>query len=471
MGLEEISGKSRMNTLDQSEVVSVSVDALSRWNRAVPRYTSYPTAPQFHDLDESIYRKKLAEFEKTKKPLSVYVHIPFCKRMCLFCACSVVLNRNPERQRTYLEYLIKEIDQLPFLLQPNVVQLHLGGGTPTSLQINEFELLMEALHRKFLIPSGGEISIEIDPRTVFADKGEKLIALRRLGFNRVSFGVQDLDPRVQEVVRRRQSEEMTIETYRLARELNFDSVNLDLIYGLPLQTPESFARTAEKILELKPDRIALFSYAKVPWHKIHQKSIPDELLPSAEDKFRIYAKTREKFMKGGYIAIGMDHFSLPGDPIAVAYAKKKLTRNFQGYSVELAENMIGLGITAIGFLENVYFQNCDEIKAYQAKVEEGEIPVQRGYILTDEDLIRKWVIQNLMCHFEVSKVEFERKFGLNFDAYFIDKKDAIKQMGQEELLLDFPDKICPTPTGRLFIRLIAALFDTYLNQGKFSGAI
>lgn len=457
--------------MDQCEVVSVDMDSLLRWNRAVPRYTSYPTAPQFHPLDETVYRQKIADFEKTEKPLSVYVHIPFCKKMCLFCACSVVLNRNPERQKSYLEYLLLEIAQLPFLSRPKVVQLHLGGGTPTSLQINEFELLMEALHRKFLIPPNGEISIEVDPRTVFADKGEKLAALRHLGFNRVSFGVQDLDPAVQEAVRRRQSEEMTVETYKMARDLNFESVNLDLIYGLPCQTPESFAKTANKILELKPDRIALFSYAKVPWQKIHQKSIPDELLPSAEDKFRIYSETREKFMKGGYIAIGMDHFALPDDPIAVAYTERKLMRNFQGYSVELAENMVGLGATAIGFLENVYFQNYNELKAYQASIGEGKLAVQRGYILTDEDLIRRWVIQNLMCHFELSKVEFNNQFGLNFDSYFIQKKNDIEQMKQEGLLLDFPDKICPTPAGRLFIRLISALFDAYLDKGKFSGAI
>lgn len=460
-----------MNMVDQSEVISVDVDSLLRWNKTTPRYTSYPTAPQFYLLEESVYRQKIADFEKTQKPLSVYVHIPFCKRMCLFCACSVVLNRSPERQKIYLDYLIKEINQLPFLSRPKVVQLHLGGGTPTSLQISEFELLMEALHRKFSIQKEGEISIEIDPRTVFADKGEKLAALRHLGFNRVSFGVQDLDPIVQEAVRRRQSEEMTVETYRMARDLNFDSVNLDLIYGLPHQTPKSFARTADKILELKPDRIALFSYAKVPWHKIHQKSIPDELFPSTEEKFRIYAETREKFMKGGYIAIGMDHFALPHDSIAMAYAQKTLTRNFQGYSVGLAENMIGLGVTAIGFLGNGYFQNCNEIKAYQAKVEEGKLPTHRGYILTEEDLIRKWVIQNLMCHFELSKAEFNHRFGLDFDAFFIEKKGDIEQLKQEGLLLDLSDKVCPTPTGRLFIRLIAALFDAYQNRGKFSGAI
>lgn len=328
------------------------IETLTKWNLSVPRYTSYPTAPKFEQMDVSVYLEKLKKFDQTEKPLSVYIHIPFCKTMCLFCACSVTLNRRPERQRSYLEHLLKEIDLLPFKTRRRVMQLHLGGGTPTSLTEEEFASLMEKLREKFLFTEEDEISIEIDPRTVFLDGGRKLEFLKKIGFNRVSFGVQDLDPKVQEAVKRRQSEEMTVATFQKAKELGFLGINLDLIYGLPFQTVTSFQRTAEKILELKPDRIAFFSYAKVPWLKPHQRAIREEDLPSVEEKFQIYVNTRELFLKHGYVAIGMDHFSLKEDPLTIAYKEKKLTRNFQGYSLEKANDMIGLGVSSIGYLEN-----------------------------------------------------------------------------------------------------------------------
>lgn len=451
------------------DVISVEAASLSRWNRAVPRYTSYPTAPQFYPLEEGIYRGKFASFEKTEKPLSVYIHIPFCKTMCLFCACSVILNRKPEKQRAYLDLLLKEIELLPFTTQRLVTQLHLGGGTPTSLDEEQFEELMAALRKRFVLE--GEISIEIDPRTVYADGGKKLALLRKLGFNRVSFGVQDLDPVVQEAVKRRQSEEMTVATYEKARELGFEGINLDLIYGLPHQTPERFAKTAEKILEMKPDRIAFFSYAKVPWLKEHQKAIPDEDLPSTEEKFAIYAETRERFMNGGYIAIGMDHFALQTDPIAMAYAEKKLTRNFQGYALQLADDMIGLGVTSIGYLENAFFQNLKTIEEYKEAIELGKLPVHRGYVLKEEDLLRRWVIQSLMCHFELDKREFARRFGSLFDKHFENERPEIERVIEEGLLEETEEKLLPTPLGRLFIRLIAAVFDAYLKQGNYSRAV
>lgn len=460
-----------MKTENDQDIVHVDPNLLARLNVSVPRYTSYPTAPQFYPVDESVYRKKMASFDATNKPLSVYIHIPFCKTMCLFCGCSVVLNRKPETQTAYLQLLLKEIGSLPFTKKREVVQLHLGGGTPTSLTEAEFDELMNALYARFVFPSHAEISIEIDPRTVYSDQGKKLKKLRSLGFNRVSFGVQDLDPLVQEAVKRRQSEEMTVRTYELARSLGFSGINLDLIYGLPHQTPERFAATAEKIVALKPDRISFFSYAKVPWLKAHQKAIPDAWLPTDAEKFTIYTESRERFMRGGYVAIGMDHFSLIEDPLTVAYREKKLMRNFQGYSLSLAEDMMGLGVSSIGFLENGYFQNKKTISEYGQAIHRGELPLERGYLLHEEDLLRRWVIQKIMCHFSVDKQEFALKFHIPFDVYFMKQRNDLDRLILEGLVEETKEELSATPTGRLFVRVIASVFDAYLKSGMYSKVV
>jgi oxygen-independent coproporphyrinogen-3 oxidase len=443
----------------ENDLIQVDPALLAKWNRSVPRYTSYPTAPQFQEVAEEALKERLFRFDRSQKPLSLYFHIPFCKTMCLFCACSVVLNRNPKRQADYLEHLLKEIELTAshFSTRRRVTQLHLGGGTPTSLSVPEFERLMAKVREHFVFSEDAEISIEIDPRTVFADRGEKLVALKEMGFNRVSFGVQDLDPKVQEAVRRRQSEEMTVSTYEKARALGFEGINIDLIYGLPHQSVESFAKTADRLIELKPDRIAFYSYAKVPWLKEHQKAIPDETLPSTEEKFRIYVDARARFMRGGYTAIGMDHFALGSDPMANAYKTKTLTRNFQGYSVQKASDMIGFGVTAIGFLENAYFQNRKELEQYLVQINGGHLPMHKGYLLQEEDIVRQGIIQSLMCHFEVDK-----KYG---------PLGNWQPLKEEGLLEETSDKLVATPTGRLLIRLIASAFDAYLNKGHFSKAI
>ncbi|MBU6446839.1 MAG: oxygen-independent coproporphyrinogen III oxidase, partial [Verrucomicrobia bacterium] len=426
---------------------------------SIPRYTSYPTAPQFQAMEEGIVVDHLKRFDASQKPLSLYFHIPFCKTMCLFCGCSVVLNRNPERQRLYLDHLCQEVDLAArsFSSKRRVAQLHLGGGTPTSLTEEEFERLMAKIHDHFVFVEDAEISIEVDPRTVFADRGKKLSLLKQLGFNRISFGVQDLDPVVQEAVRRRQSEEMTVSTYEKARELGFEGINIDLIYGLPHQTVDRFSKTADRLVALKPDRIAFYSYARIPWLKEHQKAIPEETLPSTEEKFRIYVDARARFMGGGYTAIGMDHFASAQDSMSKAYFAKTLTRNFQGYSVQLAEDMIGFGLTAIGYLEQGYFQNIKDLEAYQSKIAGGHLPVARGYVLNQTDLLRRHIILSLMCHFEV-----ESKFAP------LGKVDPLIEEG---LLMKTRDKLVATPLGRLFIRNIAAAFDAYLGQGQFSKAV
>ncbi len=443
----------------ENDLIQVDPALLAKWNIPVPRYTSYPTAPQFRAVNQGLYREKLRLFDRSEKPLSLYFHVPFCKTMCLFCGCSVVLNRKPERQSQYLTHLLKEIELVAqtFSTRRPVSQLHLGGGTPTSLTEVQFEQLMEKIHLHFVLMPDAEISIEIDPRTVYADSGSKLSLLKRLGFNRVSFGVQDLDPMVQEAVRRRQSEEMTVSTYYKARELGFEGINIDLIYGLPYQTAERFAKTAEKLVELKPDRIAFYSYAKIPWLKEHQKAIPDETLPSTEEKFQIYVEARARFMRGGYTAIGMDHFALASDSMSQAYLKKTLARNFQGYALQLADDMIGFGLTSIGFIENSYFQNAKELSEYQESIKKGFLPVARGYVLGEEDILRRKIIQEMMCHFEVDK-------------QYASLAD-LSALQQEGLVVEMENKVAATPLGRLFIRLIASKFDSYLNKGQFSKAV
>ncbi len=445
------------------ELIEVNPQWLYRFNRSVPRYTSYPTAPQFQPLNEEIYRNHLSRLGA--EPLSLYIHIPFCRSMCLFCGCSVILNRNPEKQKKYLDFLLQEIALVASHMEgkKSISQLHLGGGTPTSLNIAEFEILMQTLRRTFSFEPEAEISIEIDPRTVYADEGDKLEALRRIGFNRVSFGVQDLDPKVQEAVKRRQSEEMSRVTFEKARELGFEGINIDLIYGLPFQTVASFSQTVDTIASWRPDRIALFSYAKVPWLKPHQRAIPEESLPSTEEKFEIYARARSQFMKKGYIAIGMDHFSLPEDPLSIGYTQGKLYRNFQGYSLGLAENMVGLGVSSIGFVGQGYFQNVKELDEYESCLTLGKIPLSRGLVLNEEDKRRRWVIQSWMCHFEVDKTEFQRQFSLPFDLHFSACRLALDELIADGLVLASEDRYTATPIGRLFIRLIAAAFDEYLT--------
>ncbi len=456
-----------------ADVILVDPLWLEKWNRAVPRYTSYPTAPQFHVLEREKIAESFARSAASHKPLSLYIHIPFCKTMCLFCGCSVVLNRKPERARNYLEKLLSEIDLSSRTLgvKKTISQLHLGGGTPTSLDEEELTLLMSVLRDRFIFAEDAEISIEVDPRTVFADEAKKLTTLRHLGFNRVSFGVQDLDPRVQEAVKRRQSEEMTFSTYAHARKLGFSGINIDLIYGLPLQTPASFRKTAEALTHLKPDRISLFSYAKVPWMKPHQKAIREEDLPSAVDKFQIYAETRRTFMEAGYVAIGMDHFALPDDSIAIAYGNGKLMRNFQGYSVEAAEDLLGLGMSSIGFMSGTYLQNVKTLEEYEARLTEGQLPILRGFVLGPDDLLRKWVIHQIMCRFRLDKGAFEERFGVPFDSYFALEKQALNQLVEEGLVEETQEEIRATPTGRLFIRLVAVVFDRYAGVGQFSRAI
>lgn len=454
----------------------VTVDLLLKMDRPLPRYTSYPTAPEWSEMSAQTYLKVLRSLEGAPVPLSLYVHIPFCHSMCLYCGCSVVLNRKAENEERYVVSLMREIDLVAEALAfPHPIrQLHFGGGTPTKLSMEQLTRLMHHLQHRFVFDKEAELAIEIDPRTVVEDEGEKLRHLRKLGFNRVSFGVQDTDPLVQQAVKRHQSYEMTKETYLRARALGFEGINVDLIYGLPHQTVLSFTDTVEKIGELRPDRIALFSYAKVPWLKPHQKAIREETLPSTQEKFAIYVEARRAFLSQGYLPIGMDHFALPTDTIACAYEKGTLQRNFQGYTVNQAEEMVGLGMSAIGSVGKGYFQNARTLPDYYQALDQGLLPIQRGLLLSSEDLLRRFVIQSLMCHFYLDKVYFAERFGCAFDEHFAQETASLKKLEEQGLLSNTSEALRATLLGQLFIRHVAAVFDAYLSKGqmaRFSQAV
>ncbi len=444
-----------------------------KYHQQTPRYTSYPTAPFWGEISSMQCSDALQKIGD--EPLSLYFHIPFCKTMCLFCGCSVILNRKEENESAYVEFLKKEIALVSSCLgsRKKVLQLHFGGGTPTKLSSPLLTTLLETISEHFEVDFSGEIAIEVDPRTVFEDGGEKLHDLRKLGFNRVSFGVQDTNLKVQEAIKRHQSYEMTKTTFFLAKQLQFQGINVDLIYGLPYQNKESFTQTVEEILMLRPDRIALFSYAKIPWLKKHQKAIAEEWLPSTEEKFAIYENARKAFIDSGYIAIGMDHFALPHDELAISYKNKTLQRNFQGYTVKRADTTLGFGVTAIGFAQNMYMQNHKELKSYYEALEKNILPVLRGKALTAQDCLRKWVIHTLMCHFELDKAQFSEKFKEDFDLYFTTLSAHLYKLEEEGLITNTKIALKVTPLGELFVRNIAVIFDAYLPEQtqKFSYSI
>lgn len=422
----------------------------ARFNQRIPRYTSYPTAPFFAPMRSEEYAQELANLEGE---IALYIHIPFCRKMCLFCACSVILNRSEERQALYVETLLQEIRLVRSKIKKNVLvkEVHFGGGTPTNLTEEQFSKIFSTLQKTFSFAKGSECSIEIDPRTVTQKKS---LPFLRTYFDRVSFGVQDLNPEVQEAILRRQSGEMTQAVFHEARKCGFLGINLDLIYGLPKQTPASFQKTANMILELKPDRIALFSYAKVPLLKPHQKAIREEDLPEEQDKWRMYIETRKTFTQGGYVAIGMDHFARREDPLAKAYFDNTLERNFQGYRVKRGKNMLGFGVSSIGLLNELYVQNTKDIALWTEKIEEKLLPIEKGKKKSFDDQKRYEVIQKIMC-------KFSYHFSPEEQAYFSKEIAALRAL--PELLIFRNDSFVATPLGRVFIRNIASVFDAYLQ--------
>jgi len=431
-----------------------------------PRYTSYPTADRFVEaFGETELRQWLAKrnLGGINQPLSLYVHLPFCDTLCYYCACNKVVTRDHSRSAKYIKYLAKELGLLGPLLgaERKLCQLHWGGGTPTFLARGEMAELVSAIDRHFVRTADFECSIEVDPRRVEPGTIEFLAGL---GFNRISIGVQDFDPAVQHAVHRIQSEEVTRAVIDAARASGFKSVNLDLIYGLPKQTLDSFDRTLEKVIALAPDRIALYSYAHLPELFKPQRRIANADLPAPEAKLQIMTLAIGRLTRAGYTYIGMDHFARPGDELAVAQRQGRLQRNFQGYSTFAGADMLGIGVSAIGRAGPSYYQNEKRLDDYYAALDTGRLPVARGIELTSDDLARRAVIQSLACHFRVSIESIELAYLIDFESYFRDELADLRALQKEGLVTISPEWIEVTPRGRLLVRSVCMVFDRYLRQ-------
>jgi oxygen-independent coproporphyrinogen-3 oxidase len=443
------------------------IDLLDRYDRPGPRYTSYPTAVEFHDhVGEAAYRDALARANDTPaEPLSVYVHLPFCEARCSYCGCNVVITRHRDVAHRYLDYLDKEIDLLAAHLpdRRHISQMHWGGGTPTYHTAAELARVFEGLGRHFTFTPDAEIGIEVDPRVTSV---EQLTTLRALGFNRLSLGVQDFDRQVQEAVNRVQSYELTRDCVDAGRSLGYRSTNLDLIYGLPYQTVEGFARTLEQVLTIRPDRVAVYSFAFVPWIRAHMKHLPAEALPEPRVKLALLALAIEAFGAAGYRQIGMDHFALPDDELARAIENRSLHRNFMGYTVQSARDMVALGVSGIGDLQGTFVQNAKKLPEYYAALEEGRFPIDRGYALDGDDIIRRHVITELMCNAHLDIARVEQRFNIRFSEYFdaeIGELTGDHSPATDGLVRLSDEAIEVTPAGRLFIRNVCMVFDRYLR--------
>jgi len=444
----------------------IDLNLVKKYEKPGPRYTSYPTAPHFSET--FTHQNYLDEIVKTNygedlPDLSLYYHLPYCDTLCYFCGCNMLITRNRDRVKEYISYLKKEIDLLRTYLLPDrkVSQLHWGGGTPTHLLPDEINELALYIKSSFNFKDDSENGCEIDPRELTREHME---ALRNNGFNRISMGVQDFNKKVQKAVNRIQPEDITRQAVEWVRELGFSSVNLDLMYGLPFQTIASFSDTVDKIIDISPDRIAVFNYAHVPWLKKHMALIHIEDLPKPEIKLDILKMTIEKLTSAGYVFIGMDHFAKPRDELSVALNKKKLYRNFQGYSTHAGTDLYSMGITAISQLNNIYTQNFKTEKEYYNSIDNNILPVAKGYRLTEDDHLRRDVIMKLMCNFELDMKSIEEKYSIDFKKYFAWGLNNLKQFEEDELVKRDGDKIYVTEMGKLLIRNIAINFDKYLEN-------
>jgi oxygen-independent coproporphyrinogen-3 oxidase len=454
-------------------------ELLQRYDVAGPRYTSYPTADRFVEaFGEQDYLQALEQrrdgLGAKAYPLSLYVHIPFCESLCYYCACNKIITKHHERGAEYLRYLEREVDlNIAHLGQGQVVsQLHLGGGSPTFLSDEELTQLMTMLRRNFQFAPGGEYSVEIDPRTVTR---ERLAHLAEQGFNRLSFGVQDFEPVVQKAVHRIQPAEQVFDLVAASRELGFESVNVDLIYGLPMQTPETFERTLKQITQLRPDRIALYAYAHLPERFKPQRRIHTQDLPPAASKLVMLSSAMRVLMAAGYVYVGMDHFALPTDALAVAKRQGRLHRNFQGYSTQPDCDLIALGVSSIGRVGPTFSQNVKTLDEYYDLLNQGRLPVVRGMALSRDDLVRRTVIMALMCQGSVLFESVELAHLVDFKQYFAPEMQSLVAMQDQGLLTIDDTGIHVTELGWFFVRGVAMVFDKYLqadkNRARFSKII
>ncbi|MDJ0863471.1 MAG: oxygen-independent coproporphyrinogen III oxidase [Gammaproteobacteria bacterium] len=451
----------------RSPSVRFDAELIQRYDKSGPRYTSYPTAVQFHEAfgaDRYAAWTEHTNGEPIPRPLSLYFHIPFCDTVCFYCACNKIATKDRGKAVPYLDHLYREIQMQGALFDKDrsVDQLHWGGGTPTFISHQQMRELMQTTGEHFRLRDDdeGEYSIEIDPREADSDT---VAMLREIGFNRMSLGVQDFDPQVQKGVNRLQSYDETMTVLQAARAEGFKSVSVDLIYGLPFQSAASFDRTLDLIIGAGPDRLSLFNYAHLPEIFKPQRRIDADSLPSAAEKLRILQLSIQRLTDAGYVFIGMDHFAKPDDELAVAQQRHTLYRNFQGYSTHANCDLIGMGITSIGMVGDTYSQNVKTLDAYYGSLERGELPIMRGVELDADDLLRRQVIMELICHFELTFDQIERAFEIRFDEYFQAELNELTQMQEDGLLTVDTGHIQVTPAGKLLIRNICMVFDRYLR--------
>jgi oxygen-independent coproporphyrinogen-3 oxidase len=469
----------KSNTSTTGDVEVLSPELLRRYDVAGPRYTSYPTADRFVEaFGESDYLQALQQRREgvavKAYPLSLYVHIPFCEALCYYCACNKIITKHHERGAEYLGYLEREVSlNVAHLgVGQTVSQLHLGGGSPTFLSDDELRALMAMLRRNFEFAPGGEYSIEVDPRTVTT---QRLKTLALLGLNRLSFGVQDFDPDVQKAVHRIQPAQQVFDLVAASRTLGFDSINIDLIYGLPMQTPETFERTLAQVVDLRPDRIALYGYAHLPERFKPQRRIHSQDLPPASAKLVMLSSALRVLIGAGYVYVGMDHFALPNDALAVAKRQGRLHRNFQGYSTQPDCDLIALGVSAIGHVGATFSQNVKTLDAYYDLLNQGRLPVERGLALSRDDLVRRTVIMALMCQGHVLFESVEVAHLVDFKQYFATELQSLALMQEQGLVVLDDSGIQVTELGWFFVRGVAMVFDKYLqadrNRARFSKII
>jgi len=470
-------------TPDLTWLDAVDPAFLQRHDRPGPRYTSYPPVPVWTDaVGEDVHRQHLRMVGAGEGPVAVYVHVPFCEERCTFCGCNVVVTKSRERADAYLDAIEREVAMTVEELRAGagsdrdvrpVAQLHLGGGTPTFLTIPQLERLLGILTAAFPIADGAELSVEIDPAVTTR---EQLACLRRLGMNRVSLGVQDLDDHVLELVNRPQTEAGIREVVAWCRELGFGGVNLDLIYGLPGQTADSFRRTLERIHAMAPDRLAVYSYAHVPWVKGHQRRIDEETLPSTEEKLRIYLATIRFFLEHGYEQVGMDHFAVPHDELAVARRQGRLSRNFMGYTVLPSDDMLAFGVSAIANVAGAFVQSTPVLKRYQEEIHAGRFPVVRGHVTSADDRLRADVIRGLLCNFELDVPAVEARHGVDFEATFASALAELAPAIEAGWLSVIRERdrlvrLEVVGAGRLLIRNLGMAFDVYLPSAPSSNPV
>ena len=452
----------------EPQTLAFSADLLRRYDRPGPRYTSYPTAPQFHaGFGERELREvaTASNGDPIPRRLSLYVHVPFCESPCFYCGCNRIITRDKARGEAYLARLYREIALTAGLFDRDreVIQLHFGGGTPNFLSPAQLRDVVDTLrsHFRFSDAADRDISIELDPRFVDADD---IAALGKIGFNRASFGVQDFDPAVQEAVNRIQSVEQTRAVIDACRGNGFRSVNVDLIYGLPSQTTEGFARTLDTVAQMRPDRVAVYGYAHMPHLFKPQKQLDASLLPSGETKLALLQLAIEQLTAAGYLYIGMDHFALPDDELALAQARGGLHRNFMGYTTHADSDLVGLGVSAISHIGDSFSQNPRDLPSWQAALDEGRLPVFRGMRMNEDDQLRADLIQQLMCQGEIPVAALERRYAIDFAEYFALALDRLAPLAEDGLVRVEEQRIVVTSRGRLLLRNIAMCFDHYLDQ-------